>query len=528
MEPVKQIELLEIIFATIFIKKSDIKANQLELENSNLPISFICKKKEVRLLLFILKTVTDKVWLEKQYPQGSEACKRLDQLRKNVTDALWRLDLIESLPKCKKSLLHYMLAEGETLLNICLKCAEFSKAVEVLKVFNLTDTKLAEDVYYLNRLEELKDRLGHISKKEILNGCDSDNTDVTYADLVKQFIQKYPVLVDDEEDRMIIENQNYPFLKHYLSKNSSFFNVLDLALTQTNTAAESHALIKLASTYYVATDVTESSFLRFYKRLALFYQQTGLENKLFIMNLLLDPQNLLDLRYYMSQEEFYVRLERMCTEFYDSLDKNEEGVLNKHHKSHKAFLTISQQCGDYFSKGRYLDKLFKYLKAFSRVLYLEGDFSNLISNNKNTSFFKLLSYNRSELMGKLLFDQNLDPLKFEKYFKKLKLDFLYHVTGNCFPTINLYVDENIQEDELYHENILYSPTKGVISYILKRNRLLALLLNEMYHVEGVEIDMSEIRIQNFLNFVRLPRVKHLKKNKRIRHCGNKSEYEFHG
>lgn len=113
----------------------------------------------------------------------------------------------------------------------------------------------------------------------------------------------------------------------------------------------------------------------------------------------------------------------------------------------------------------YLSKFFNYLKAFCRILYIEQNNSDIVSKNRNASYFDLIGFNRSELVGKLVFERKMTPAEFEKYFGVLKLDYLYHIIGNCFPTINLHTQENVTKEELYPENRLYIPDKSIITYI---------------------------------------------------------------
>lgn len=508
-----QIDLLELVFAMIFMKKSHIKHSVNTDETHDYSSMFVCNQQEVRLILFTLKEVIDHIWLKNLYPPGSDEIKRLEQLRKYVFDALWRLEIIENLKsglKCEKNLLYYMLAEPEALVNICLKYGHFARASEVLEIFNLTETPLAQKIYYAGLLEELKINLKRTAKIKLMPDVDKHSPKFNYEEIVKKFLQKHPTIPDEDSDKIIQQNRDiYPFLEHYRSEKSVFLNVLDLAITQSSFFEDTASLFNLASKYNSLSE-TESHFSRFGRSLKLLFDEIGPCNKYSASDILLNSSISLDVEKHKEQLEFYIELETLYTKFCNALTIDEDGVFNKNHLSHQILLHISKLCCQDPGSVKYLQKLFNYLKAFSEVLYIESDTSNLISNNKNTSFFELLTYNRSELMGKLLFELNLDPIEFEKYFKKLKLDFLYHVTGNCFPTINLHMEEDIDEDELYHENFLYTPNKAVIAYILKRNRLLALILNEMYHVEGVEVDVNETRIQNLLNYLRLPRIEHLK------------------
>ncbi|RZC39218.1 hypothetical protein BDFB_007511 [Asbolus verrucosus] len=117
-----QIELLENIFCLLFYRSGT---------------DFACKEKEVRFVLFLLKTVMDKLKLKKVYDKDSDEYKRLSTLNVYVADAIWRLDLIVNIkiaPKIEDQLVNYMLAPPESLIHLCLKRENFERAYQVIEV----------------------------------------------------------------------------------------------------------------------------------------------------------------------------------------------------------------------------------------------------------------------------------------------------------------------------------------------------------------------------------------------------------
>lgn len=386
----------------------------------------------------------------------------------------------------------------------------------------MESTSLAKDIIFTEKLQELKETFRRAIKVREIRQETPDvsfpNIKLQLDDIVEDFFQTNPIRDCPESEQIIIAEhiELYPFLENYKSGSELVINILDLAITQTELFDDSRALLHLASKYNTLSE-QESGFSRFGRKMLTIFNQVAENKNLTLSNILLNPDISLDLDKLKKENVFYTKLQELYKEFCESLITYQEGVLNKDHPSHKLIQNLQKLCCDYLEESslnseeliKYLQKLFNYLKAFSKVLYIEKDSSQLISNGKNSPYFNLLTYNRSELMGTLLFQQNLDPTEFEKYFGKLKLDFLYHVAGNCFPTVNLHTDENVAKEELYPENILYPPNQAIITYIKKRNWLLALILLEMYKVENVEIDVGESRIQNFINYLRLPKIDHL-------------------
>lgn len=380
-----------------------------------------------------------------------------------------------------------------------------------MQIFNLTFTPEAEQIILIEDLVELKVKLKRSIKFREAQQDTVPNFQGKYDEIVEEFFQQNPLRTNPEWDQIISENcQTYPFLEHYKSENELFMNILDLALTQTETCDDSRALLQLALKHNSLTVETESSLSRFIKKVLDLFNYVGETCNLSLPALLLNFDCTDQLR---RENVFYDQLSDLYTKFWKSLDVEEpEGSLNEDHLSHKIYQDLNEHCSSNGLDGevcQYLPKLFNYLKAFSKVLYIENDSSELISGGKNCAYFKLLFFNRSELMGQLLFKKHLEPAEFEKYFSNLKLDFLYHVAGNCFPTINLHSQDNIAREELYPENVLYPPNQAVILYIKKRNWLLALLLMEMHKVENVDMEIGESRIQNFINYLRLPKIQYL-------------------
>lgn len=360
-------------------------------------------------------------------------------------------------------------------------------------MFNMLTTPLAQEILYTDQLQDLKQTLKRTAKLRHKgeNLPDSwmkiPNDKLDLDKIVLTFFRKLPP----------------PQQEDFGLNNAVFMNVLDLAISQT----PSRSLVPLVSKLS-PRDVVQTPFSIFTKKLLKFWNEPG------DVDLINSP---LEREEQRRDEAFYGTIENIYSEFCEKLLLNGPGILDKDHASHRVIHRLQEQCSDYLELlftpeelTNYLQKLWNYLRGFSRVLYIEKDNSDIVAEGHISSYFKLLGYNRSELMGNLLFQQNLNPAEFEKHFGKLRLDFLYHVVGNCFPTINLHADENVAKEELYHENILYPPSESIISYIRKRNWLLALILIEMYKVKDLEFDVGELRIRNFLNYLHLPKIQHLR------------------
>ncbi|XP_066249376.1 zinc finger FYVE domain-containing protein 26 homolog [Euwallacea similis] len=520
-----QIELLQLILTSLFMKRRDVQndINTHVLNEGTSEDAYVCNENEVRLTLNIARHLIKKIQFSNAFEHDSVNLEKLKELHKVVSDAAWRLDLIVSVVKACKieaQLMHYMLAPPESLIKLCLKNEDFDRTYQVLKIFNLENTPLAKEIIFTEKLKELKyNFLRAVKLKDVkdASGVTSPSMKLHFERFAEEFFLYQSSARNIESEKVFLENTElYPFLENYQSDRELFMYMLDLSISQVDTCEDSKVLLHLSSSYDTLSG-SDTGLSKFARVLIVLLNEAGESKSGPLSSILLNPQ--IDFHAKIkTMDGCYQSLQNLYTRFCQSLYVEEmAGNFSKDHSSHAVFNSLfSSSClneaaavSEDAERVKYLQKLFNYLQAFSEVLYIEVDASDLISKGKNCSFFNLLFYNRSELMGHLLFEKNLEPTEYEKYFSKLKLDFLYHVAGNCFPTINLHSHERITKEELYPENILYPPNPAVINYIKRRNWLIALLLIEMHKVKEVELEIGVSRIQNFINYLRLPRIQNL-------------------
>ncbi|XP_057660811.1 zinc finger FYVE domain-containing protein 26 homolog [Diorhabda carinulata] len=510
-----QLELLEDVFASLFIETYHLHS---EINESIL----ICEEKEVRLIIYLVKDVLEEIKTKNIPSKDSPEHQRLSQLHKVISDAIWRMELIRNVKdneKCDKYLMKYMLSTPESLIQMCVKKYDFEGAFQVIKIFSIEDPQLICELHFAESLINLRDNLKKTFKIKAIKKVDPKisvtNFDLAIDKIVEQFFERNEVTANRQmKQRLDILLEKYYFFKHYTSENEKFMNMLDLAITLPDNFENSDIMLQLAAENYSLEDNVTSNYVKFYNKLNTMFREIARGKNLSIGQLLISPHYPLDLNKHIKQEEFYKSLSQAINDVISDLSICEPGELNNRHPSHISILKLNNLLSENSESGtdpiKYISKLYNYLKAFSRILYIEQNTSDIISKGKNTSYFNLIPFNRSLLMGKLLFERHLEPGEFEKYFGKLKLDYLYHVVGNCFPTINLHAQENVAKEELYPENNLYIPNKGVIAYIQRRNWLLAYILTKMYTVQDVNVDISEDRIRVFMNYLSLNKIRHLK------------------
>lgn len=317
---------------------------------------------------------------------------------------------------------------------------------------------------------------------------------------VLQFFQKEAPLYETNNESELI-----PLC--FQKENNRFMSMFDFAVTQCGCYEDSEILLNEAFKY--CNFKQETDYGVFCMKFKTVFDYVGKKYNKSARDVLVSSNFQLDIDEYKKEEELFEQLEYLYKKFGDELNTSENGCLNSNHKAHATYAKLQEICSSENNRS-YLNRLFTYLKAFSKVLYIQQNNSSIVAQNKNTSFFEMLKYNRALLVGKLLFENNLDPADFEETFVKLKLDLLYHIAGNCFPTINLHKQEIVSSEELYPENRLYVPTDSIMIYVQKRNWLLAYILSEIYNVQTINIDLNRMRIRHFENYIKSSRIQHLR------------------
>lgn len=354
----------------------------------------------------------------------------------------------------------------------------------------MEDTYLAKEIEYCTSFTQLKELY-----------CEKANP----ASAIEFLGKPSPIYEESKEKELV------PLC--FQKQNDRFMGLFDFAVTQCTSYEDSRIVLDEAFKHCAFEAETDFCYTAFCNKFKVVFENVGKKNNVAARNVLISSNFTLDLEQYEREEEFFGQLKYLYNNFENDLLVETSGSLNSNHESHVTFAKLRELCERFaltFESKSYLGRLFSYLKAFSKVLYLVQNNSNIIAKGKNCSFFEILHHNRALLMGKLLFENNLDPADFEETFAKLKLDLLYHIAGNCFPTINLHKREIVSSEELYPENRLYVPTDSIMTYVQKRNWLLAFILSEMYKVHALNVDIDKSRIRHFVNYMNLSRIQHLK------------------
>lgn len=128
-----KLEVLENIFAMLFLQNKIVNLDQTE-ENM-----FICSKNNVFFIASFLKSILKEI--KRKYNTTEEKLSgfyiRLSNLISNVSDCLWRLELLKSqdvIEEDAKNTINLMLSSANSLIYICLENDNFEKAHEIIQV----------------------------------------------------------------------------------------------------------------------------------------------------------------------------------------------------------------------------------------------------------------------------------------------------------------------------------------------------------------------------------------------------------
>lgn len=388
-----------------------------------------------------------------------------------------------------------------------------------LQIFNLHGTFLARETKYTMQLQEFRDKLKILFRKnQIEREKGSVSCYKVLRNIVKDFfVSNKPPICEETASLFEQKMKDFPYLSQLQMRNNAFIDIFDIAITQPKNVEDCKTLVDLAFEQNLLKESNFSTYLQFCLTMQSIFNEFVGKYKSSMSDILNVSTLKLDFQASKNEEEIRHSLKTLFELFKEQLDFEENGSLDPQHISHKTYLKLNDVCdrlafccAENKSVTPYLQQLYCYLKTFSKVLYVEGDNSEILSLGRKVSYFEILKFNRAELMGKLLFELKLNPSNYEQHFSNMKLSLLYHIVGNCFPTINLHQEDNLSTEEMYPENRLFVPDENIIDYIQRRNWLLAYILNEMYNVCASTIDVHEIRIQNFVNYMQLPRIQQLK------------------
>ncbi|XP_017768191.1 PREDICTED: zinc finger FYVE domain-containing protein 26 homolog isoform X1 [Nicrophorus vespilloides] len=454
-----QIEVLENVFSMCFLRDNNI---------------YVCNEKELYMILIFVKSAIGKIKQKLIVDYENEEYVRWNKLYKYVRDGLWRLETVINVKNCgNKEIINYMLSKPEGLIRLCLKKNNFKEAHQVIQLFELQKSDLAQSIFYTEQLNNFRVNLSTAFKMQELQRAlpHLRTNQISVEKITKTFFDK--------------------------AKSNSFYDLFDIALTFPSNRDHCEQMLRVARHFDEDNDDDE-----FYERISELFEFLDGDEDISFNEILCNPEYELRLESYRAKLETHSKLNDFLNDFFNQIDSKEVGCFNSNHPAHRTFMRINELISDKNST-KYVLRLFNYLKLFLKIFQVEENHADLVSGGRNVSYFEILNQSCTEFVGKLIFVRKLDPLDFDQIFGKLKLDLVYHVASNCFPKVRMNYEETQGE-----QTWAYIPAKQVFTYIQKRNWLLAFIIGQNYMLDFA-MEVNENRTMYFNNFVNLEDIKQL-------------------
>lgn len=323
-----------------------------------------------------------------------------------------------------------------------------------------------------------------MEKYEYLKRKEFDNDDSKIKTITDFFIEN--VNIDSEIDDAL----------KYFKDAQIYLNLIDSTLTFSKNYETSDKIVTTAKIYKPNYN---NNYERFYDNIFKLFVEIGTKRNAS----LLDIVN--NCRYSLSYDKY----------------KEEEMLINIVCENVKSFLNTDDRCKHYLAlsellgnENNYLRKVYNYLTLLSQILTFQD-------------VFKILMQNRAALLGELFFVQKIPPRELESLFSKLELDIVYNIAWNCIPSVNieekasLKIEYDILKNKNFMEYLLqlkrihktkdvpkhkiYTPDFSLLSYIRRRNWLLAYLINKIHLIEEAKPDTNSDRTKYFNRLTYLKR-----------------------
>lgn len=307
-----------------------------------------------------------------------------------------------------------------------------------------------------------------------------------------------------EDDTDLITQ--YEELSH-LKNNEVYMNLVDAALTLPTNHEQSIQLINEARKCKKSTNIS-SEYEKFCENLFKIFDEVE-EKTENISRILTNSSYSLKYDKFKAKNKFFCDMLNILKQFCTTETRKE------------AYISLLELISNQnYSSENYLRKIYNYLSLLAQLLSYDED------------IFEILNKNRAAMIGDLFFVQNIPPRELESLFSKLELDIIYHIAWYCLPIIKLHVNQ--KEDSNFIESgnstfaeyfklmqtkysgneidvKMYTPDFSLLSYIRRRNWLLAYIINKIHEIEEAKPDTNSNRTKFFNNLLNLPRNQMLKK-----------------
>ncbi|XP_053613986.1 zinc finger FYVE domain-containing protein 26 [Plodia interpunctella] len=362
-----------------------------------------------------------------------------------------------------------MLAKPNCLVALALYNNDFSKANQILEMFDLADSEIATEVTFTEQLRHLVTKIKNIiyyrddtryPTKE-LSALSVVSTEV--MGLVEGFLasNRSPNSFD-----IIDLASRHPHLQLYNHQNAPFINAVDILLSSGLNREITYGLINVVERKLAevrcSTDIAavkKTNYIRFVEDIAsVTFEIFGNTEKSFdfvdnICGLIADCRVPIKHKEFCKLNQLCKELRQACEDLTDvikpKLSENfDESLLQKYHQiymnvvaaSDKDVCNVSEVCRHGVKKTRmpYLRMCYMYCKTVSQLeledSQLEDDGAALVSD---LPYFAILERQLHDIFGKMIHGKNVPVTNLEPISKKLNVNLIPKLILTFCPSITL-------------------------------------------------------------------------------------------
>ncbi|XP_048486112.1 zinc finger FYVE domain-containing protein 26 homolog [Plutella xylostella] len=456
-----------------------------------------------------------------------------------------------------------MLAKPNCLVALALYHNDFSKANQIIEMFDLADAEIATEVTFTEQLRHLVAKIKNIiyykddtryPAKE-LSKLSVVSTEV--MGLVEGFLasNRSPNSFDIHELAT-----RHPHLQLYSHQNAPFMNAVDILLSSGLNREITYGLInvverKLAEVR-TSTDVTvvkKTNYIRFVEDIAsVTFEIFGNTEKAFdfvnnICGLITDCRIPIKHKEFCKLNQLSKEMRKCCDDLSDIVNAKETteidaNLLQKYHQiymnvvaaSDKDLCNVGEVCnqGNKKTRTHYLRMCYMYCKT---VAQLEMSDNKSSDSNNDTPYFAILEKHLHDIFGNMINNKEMPVTALEPICRKLNVNLIPKLILNFCPPIPLgnahkeaseanfnNLLQAVYEFKNTEENLFVEPVASLappprapdaqcLTYIVMHNWVLAHIIKKIHSPPGDALTQStDARTKYINNYMELERFNYLK------------------
>lgn len=375
-----------------------------------------------------------------------------------------------------------MLAKPTCLVALALYHNDFSKANQILEMFDLADSEIATEVTFTEQLRNLVAKIKNIiyyrndtpyPTKE-LSALSVVSTEV--MGLVEGFLasNRAPNSFD------IIElGSRHPHLQLYNHQNAPFINAVDILISSGLNREITYGLINVVERKLAevrsSTDIAavkKINYIRYVEDISsVMFEIFGNKEKSFnfvdnICDLITDCRIPIKHKEFCKLNQLSKELKQSCVDLTDvvnlvNVTKVDQNLLQKYHHiymnvvaaSDKDICNVSEVCRQGSKKARtpYLRMCYMYCKS---VFHLEQEENKSGETGTDTPYFAVLERQLHDIFGNMIKKREIPVTHLEPICRKLNINLIPKLILNICPSITL-ADPHTEASEENFNNLLH-------------------------------------------------------------------------